>query len=207
MKLSSLYIKDIDSYEDIIDKIVSDIDDKFVGVGDNSISISKFSTYLRTVISNYLRLHYKKNYRVIITMPRVDEKLVLKDDLAKDTIKIRLLKDRVTSILNGSCNNLREYVYELIDQLDTELNHNKKFNFKDYLILQLDGFVILSASELIANFNKEYLLGALLNRQEWSKLANKSAIFNEYYNAQLINEDNRVWFARFLKKLYLHIKQ
>lgn len=206
MKISSFYLMDIDSYDDIITKITDDIEKKFYGVGKNSISISHFISYLRNILHDYLKFKYKKDYKIILTIPKIDEKIVIKEDVADNVIKIRLLKDKIDAILSGDYYDFENYINEIIDQLETELTSRKKFDFKEYLVIQLDGLVMVAQSELAPQFNKEFLLKALLNKEQWNTLSKSSAIFNEYYTAFMMSDNNKVLFANFLKKLYVAIK-
>ena len=206
MKISSFYLMNIDDYNDIIVKITNDIEEKFYGVGKSSLSIGHFISYLREVLFNYLKLKYHKNYKVILTLPKIDEKLAIKEDCTDDVIKINLNRDKIIGILTGDYYDYEDYVNEIIDQVETELTSIKKFNFKDYLVIQLDGLALVAQNEL-SKLDKEYVLKALLDKKEWLNLSKSSAIFNEYYNALLMSDENKVIFARFLKKLYLLIKE
>lgn len=205
MKISSFYLMNIDDYNDIIVKITKDIEEKFYGIGKSSLSIGHFISYLREVLFNYLKLKYKKNYKVILTLPTIDEKLAYKEDYADNVIRIKLNRDKIVSILEGDYYEYDDYINEIIDQVETELTSRKKFNLKDYLVIQMDGLVIVAQNEL-SKLDKEYVLKAILDKKEWNTLTKTSAIFNEYYNAHLLCEENKVIFARFLKKLYLEIK-
>ena len=68
MKVDTFSFNDISDYDDIIEYISNNIDAKYYGIGKNSISISKFVNYLKVVIKSYIRIKYKKNVNVILTL-------------------------------------------------------------------------------------------------------------------------------------------
>ena len=157
MKIDAFYFNDLSDYADIIEYLWSSIDEKFYGVGNNSISISRFLNYLKQVLKTYIRLKYNKNINIILVLQKTDEKLVSNNSNSTDRIKIRLSNDKIKKILDGQYPNFNEYIQELFDQLDTELTCQNKFNFNEYLTIQLNNLTTLAVAELRGSFTKRYL--------------------------------------------------
>ena len=201
MKVDTFYFNDISDYDDIIEYISNNIDAKYYGIGKNSISISKFVNYLKVVIKSYIRIKYKKNVNVILTLQREDEKLVNNYNETNGNIRIRLSNEKIGNILDGNYPRFVEYLNELFDQLETELTCENKFNFNDYLNVQLTTLTELAFQELKAGFTISYLKRNVLKKESWIKLAQKSSIFNDYYIAYMEQRIPKSLFYLFIKTI------
>lgn len=201
MKVSSFYLNDISNYDDIVGYLTETIEEKFYGIGKNSISISKFITFLKKAIKIYIRIKYQKDATIIITLPTIDEKLIQHDSMNDSVIKIRLLYENVVSILNGQYPGFREYIEELIEQLDIEITSNNKFSFIQYLQTQLDNMVDVALIELRASFSEEYLKTNIIQKDCWVKLSQQSSVFKDYYLNYMENSSNKKLFFSFLKAI------
>lgn len=201
MKVSSFYLNDISNYDDIVGYLTETIEEKFYGIGKNSISISKFITFLKKAIKIYIRIKYQKDTTIIITLPTIDEKLIQHDSMNDSVIKIRLLYENVVSILNGQYPGFREYIEELIEQLDIEITSNNKFSFIQYLQTQLDNMVDVALIELRASFSEEYLKTNIIQKDCWVKLSQQSSVFKDYYLNYMENPSNKKLFFSFLKAI------
>lgn len=201
MKVSSFYLNDISNYDDIVGYLTETIEEKFYGIGKNSISISKFITFLKKAIKIYIRIKYQKDTTIIITLPTIDEKLIQHDSMNDSVIKIRLLYENVVSILNGQYPGFREYIEELIEQLDIEITSNNKFSFIQYLQTQLDNMVDVALIELRASFSEEYLKTNIIQKDCWVKLSQQSSVFKDYYLNYMENSSNKKLFFSFLKAI------
>lgn len=198
MKVSEFYLNDISQYDDISEYLRSAIEDKFYGVGKNSIAISKFTTFLKKALKTYIRLKYEKDVVIIITFTSSDEKIVSNDN--KNIVRLRVSYDVITGILTGENLSYTDFIQELLDQLETELN-GKTFKFNEYLTLQIQSLVTIAATELKGNYSSSYLKKNITNKESWIKLSEKSSVFNDYYKAYMENTIDKSVFYAFLKSL------
>ena len=53
MKVDAFYLNDISNYDDIVEYICSTIDEKFYGIGKNSISVSRLISFLKKSLKIY----------------------------------------------------------------------------------------------------------------------------------------------------------
>lgn len=199
MKVEAFYLNDISNYEDIIDYLTNTIDNKYYGVGKNSISISRLITFLKKAIKIYVRLKYQKDINIIMTLPTIDEKLVINDTINNNLVKIRLNYDKISSILEGKFSDYQTYLEELLEQLETEITSNNKFSFTEYLTVQLTGLIDVAVLELKSNYSSSYLKHNLVNKASWIKLSQHSSVFRDYYNAYMDSPNNKKLFYTFLK--------
>ena len=201
MKIDAFYFNDLSDYDDILEYLCSSIESKYYGVGKNSISISQFINFLKQVIKIYIKLKYNKNLTVVLTLQRIEEKLVSNISDKPNQIRIRLSNDKIGDILNGTYPNFEDYIQELLDQLETEITSQNGFNFNEYLNIQVNGLVNIAMTELKASFSTEYLRENIIKKESWIKLAEKSSVFNDYYTAYMENSNNKKMFYNFLKLL------
>lgn len=205
MKVSSFYLNDLTDYNDIIEYLVSTIEDKFYGVGKNSISLSKFIHFIKKSLKCYIRLKYQKDINIIMTLPHIDEKLIYHDKNNDNLVKIRLSSDKVYNILNGEYANFEDYVYEIIEQLDTEITTDGKFSFNSYLTTQLNNMVDVALMELKSAYSDEFLKNNIIKKESWIKLSQHSAVFKDYYIQYMENPNNKKLFFTFLKLLAVNL--
>lgn len=201
MKISTLYLNDISEYEDISEYIYNQISDKYYGVGVNSISISRLLSMLRKVLRTYIKLKYQKNITLIITIPRIDEKIISNDNINNNIVKLRLSYDNVVNILNGTHTSIRQYIDEIIEQMDIELTSNNKFSFINYLTIQLPMLVDICSDELRMSYTSDILKDMIVKKDCWIKLSQQSSVFKDYYLAYMETNNNKSLFYRFLKEL------
>lgn len=198
MKIESFYLNDISEYDDIAEYINSTIQDKFYGVGKNSISVTRLISFLKKALKIYIKLKYQNDINIIMTLPSIDKKIVSHDD---GNVRIRLSYEKISNILNGNYDNYIEYIQEIIDQLETEITSKNKFNFNEYLYKQLNGLIEVALLELKCKFSNEYLKENIIKKESWIKLAQASNVFNDYYMAYMNNSKNKELFFNFLKLL------
>lgn len=201
MKIESFYLNDISNYDDIVEYINTTIDNKFYGVGKNSISISRLISFLKKSLKIYINLKYQKNLNIIMTLPSMDEKIIIHDIRNDDKVKIRLSYDKISSILNGEYEDYINYIQEIIDQLETEITSNNKFSFTEYLIVQLEGLSNMALAELRGVYSSEFLKENIVKKESWIKLSQSSNVFKDYYTAYMDNPKNKGLFYAFLKSL------
>lgn len=201
MKVDAFYLNDISNYDDIVEYIVSTIDEKFYGVGKNSIAISRIISFLKKSLKIYIKLKYQKDINIIMTLPSMDEKIVLHDIRNDDKVKIRLNYEKITDILNGQFPNLYNFIQEIVEQLETELTSNNKFSFTEYLTTKIDGLSSMALAELRGNFSIDYLKENIINKESWLKLSQNSTVFKDYYTAYMDSSKNKELFYSFLKSL------
>lgn len=201
MKVDAFYLNDISNYDDIVEYICSTINEKFYGIGKNSISVSRLISFLKKSLKIYIKLKYQKDIHIIMTLPNMDEKIVLHDIRNDDRVKIRLSYEKITNILNGRFPELYDYVQEIVEQLETELTSNSKFSFIEYLTVQLDGLSNIAIMELKGNFSSAFLKENIIKKESWLKLSQNSTIFKDYYTAYMDSSKNKELFYAFLKAL------
>lgn len=68
MKVDAFYLNDISNYDDIVEYICSTIDEKFYGIGKNSISVSRLISFLKKSLKIYIKLKYQKDIHIIMTL-------------------------------------------------------------------------------------------------------------------------------------------
>lgn len=202
MKVAEFYLNDISQYDDISEYLKCTIEDKFYGIGKNSISISRFTSYIKKALKTYIKLKYEKNVSIIITFTSSDEKIVSNDN--KNIVRLRVSYDVISGILNGEYSSYGNFINELLDQLETELNGNT-FKFNEYLVLQMNSLVTIAAMELKSNYSSTYLQKNIVKKESWIKLSEKSSVFNDYYKAYMENSISRECFYKFLKSLIVMI--
>lgn len=202
MKVAEFYLNDISQYDDISEYLKCTIEDKFYGIGKNSISISRFTSYIKKALKTYIKLKYDRDVSIIITFTSSDEKIVSNDN--KDIVRLRVSYDVVSGILNGDYSSYGNFINELLDQLETELNGNT-FKFNEYLVLQMNSLVTIAAMELKSNYSSTYLQKNIVKKESWIKLSEKSSVFNDYYKAYMENSISRECFYMFLKSLIVMI--
>lgn len=198
MKVAEFYLNDISQYDDILEYLRCTIEDKFYGVGKNSISISRFTSFIKTALKTYIKLKYDKNVSVIVTFTSSNEKIVSNDN--KNIVRLRMSYDVVSKILSGEYPYYSDFINELLDQLETELNGNT-FKFNEYLMLQMNSLVTIAAMELKGSYSSSYLKKNIVKKESWLKLTEKSSVFNDYYKAYMENSISRECFYEFLKAL------
>jgi hypothetical protein len=201
MKISTFYLNDISEYEDISEYIYKQISKKYFGVGVNSISISRLVSSLRKIIKTYIKLKYQKNISVVITIPRIEEKLISNNSLNNDIVKLRLSYDNVIKILNGTHSDIREYIDKIIEQLDIELTSNNRFSFIGYLNVQMKMLCDICMNELKLAYNSETLKDMIVKKDCWIKLSQQSSVFKDYYMQYMESSNNKNLFYTFLKEL------
>lgn len=202
MLASDFYLNDISQYDDISEYLTTMIGDKFFGIGKNSIAISKFTTYLKKILKTYIRIKYDRNVSIIITFTSSDKKIVSNDN--RNIVRLRLSYDVVLGILCGENRQYTDFVSEVLDQLETELNGNT-FKFNEYLTLQMNSLVTIAAMELKSNYTSDNLKNDIVNKECWIKLSEKSTVFNDYYKAYMENTISKSVFYSFLKALIVII--
>lgn len=200
MKISTLYLNDISEYEDISEYLYQQVK-KYYGVGVNSISISRLISLFKKILKTYIKLKYQKNIKLIITIPKIDEKIVNNDDMNNNIVKLRLSYNNVVNILNGIHTNLSGYVDEIIEQLDIELTSNNKFSFINYLTIQMDMLCDISINELKSTYETNLLKEMIVKKDSWIKLSQQSSIFKDYYISYMENPNNKKLFFSFLRGL------
>ena len=198
MKVAEFYLNDISQYDDISEYLRCTIEDKFYGIGKNSISISRFTTYIKKALKTYIKLKYDKTVSVIITFTSSNEKIVSNDN--KNIVRLRVSYDVISGILNGDYPLYSNFINELLDQLETELNGNT-FKFNEYLALQMNSLTTIAAMELKSNYSSSYLQKNIVKKESWIKLSEKSSVFNDYYKAYMENSISKESFYAFLKSL------
>lgn len=198
MRVSEFYLNDISQYDDISEYLSSVIEQRFYGIGKNSIAISKFTTFLKKALKTYIRLKYDKEVIVIMTFTSSDEKIVSNDN--KNIVRLRVSYDIMSGILSGEYPQYNDFILELLDQLETELNGNT-FKFNEYLKLQMNGLVTIAVMELKANYSSAFLKNNITNKESWIKLSEKSSVFKDYYKAYMENTIDKGVFYSFLKAL------
>ena len=201
MKVDAFYLNDISNYDDIVEYIVSTIDEKFYGVGKNSIAISRIISFLKKSLKIYIKLKYQKDINIIMTLPNMDERIVLHDIRNDDKVKIRLNYEKITDILNGQFPYLYDFIQEIVEQLEIELTSNNKFSFTEYLTTKIDGLSSMALAELRGNFSIDYLKENIINKESWLKLSQNSTVFKDYYTAYMDSPKNKGLFYAFLKSL------
>lgn len=201
MKVDAFYLNDISNYDDIVEYICSTIDSKFYGIGKNSIAISRIISFLKKSLKIYIKLKYQKDINIIMTLPSMDERIVLHDIRDDDRVKIRLNYEKISNILNGQFPNLYDYIQEIVEQLEIELTSNNKFSFTEYLTTKIDGLSNMALAELRGNFSTEYLKENIINKESWLKLSQNSTVFKDYYTAYMDSSKNKELFYTFLKSL------
>lgn len=201
MKISSFYLNDLSDYNDIIEYLTKTIESKFYGIGKNSISVSKFLSFLKKSIKCYIRLKYQKDINIIMTLPIIDEKLVYHDKSNSDIMKIRLSPDKIYSILNGMYKEFDDYIIEIIEQLDTEITSSNTFSFNSYLVKQIDNMVDVALMELKSSYSDTFLKENIVNKECWLRLSQNSSVFKDYYIQYMENSSNKKLFFTFLKNL------
>ena len=201
MKISSFYLNDISEYDDIVGYLTNTITEKFYGIGKNSISISRFMTFIKRALKSYIRIKYQKDINIIITLPTIDEKLIQHDTQNDNVVKLRLSYETVVSILIGEYETFNEYIEEIVEQLDTELTSNNKFSFIEYLTTQMPNMVDVALIELKSSFSDEYLRENIVKKDSWIKLSQESSVFKDYYLNYMENTSNKKLFFTFLKNL------
>ena len=202
MKVVEFYLNDISEYDDISEYLRNTIEEKFYGVGKNSIAISKFTTFLKRALKTYIRVKYDKDVIIIMTFTSSDEKIVSNDN--KKIVRLRVSYDVLTSILTGENHLYTDFIQELLDQLETELNGNT-FKFNEYLTLQINSLVTIAATELKGNYTDSNLKNDIVNKECWIKLSEKSTVFNDYYKAYMESSISKSVFYSFLKALIVII--
>ena len=201
MKVDAFYLNDISNYDDIVEYICSTIDEKFYGVGKNSIAISRIISFLKKSLKIYIKLKYQKDINIIMTLPSMDERIVLHDIRNDDKVKIRLNYEKISNILNGQFPNLYDYIQEIVEQLETELTSNNKFSFTEYLTVQMEGLSNIALMELKGTFTSNFLKENIINKESWLKLSQNSTVFKDYYTAYMDSSKNKELFYAFLKAL------
>ncbi len=202
MKVSSFYLNDISNYEDIVEYITDTIYHRFYGIGKNSIALTKLITFIKSSIKTYIRLKYQKQLKVIVTFPKSETRMVYQDDKAdSNLVRIRLNYDIVSSILLGQYDDIRDYINDLFEQLETEITDDNKFSFSEYLMVQIDSMVEIAKMELKASFSLDYLKEHIIKKDSWIKLSQESSVFKDYYTAYMNSASNKRLFFTFLKKL------
>lgn len=203
MKISSFYFTNISSYDEFNKSITSYIDDNFYGKGYSSLSIGRFIKYLRHEFSFYASYKFDKKINVIVTIPRIDYRLIEKKiKNNKDYIYIRLNFNKIKNILQGEYNDYDDYIDEIIEQFEEYVLQKNPGEFKQYLIIQMDNLVDICFNELSIHFDEETLKDKITKYTEWVKLSRKSAIFKEYF--ELFTSNKSLYsemFCNFLKKI------
>lgn len=208
MKVSTFYMADISEYDNFIEKLYNDIQKKFVGKGINSILISRFISYLRKEFSIYASFKLNKKTNIIIIIPRISTNLIEKTIHNNiEQIKISVEYNKLKEILSGQCENLEDYITELVEQFKEYVNDKPSLNFSKYLYLQIDNLVDICYNELISIYQPKIIYENLMKNKGWIKLSRKSSIFNDYYNLFQQNKiENKNIFHNFLYKLALKLK-
>ena len=208
MKVSTFYMADISEYDNFIEKLYNDIQKKFVGKGINSILISRFISYLRKEFSIYASFKLNKKTNIIIIIPRISTNLIEKTIHNNiEQIKIRVEYNKLKEILSGQCENLEDYINELVEQFKEYVNDKPSLNFSKYLYLQIDNLVDICYNELISIYKTKIIYENLMKNKGWIILSRKSSIFNDYYNLFQQNKiENKNIFHNFLYKLALKLK-
>lgn len=208
MKVSTFYMADISEYDNFIEKLYNDIQKKFVGKGINSILISRFISYLRKEFSIYASFKLNKKTNIIIIIPRISTNLIEKTIHNNiEQIKIRVEYNKLKEILSGQCENLEDYINELVEQFKEYVIDKPSLNFSKYLYLQIDNLVDICYNELISIYQPKIIYENLMKNKGWIILSRKSSIFNDYYNLFQQNKiENKNIFYNFLYKLALKLK-
>lgn len=198
MKISSFYLNDVSNYEDIVEYITNTIDNKFYGVGKNSISFTRLISFIKQSITAFVRLKYQKHIKVIVSFPKSETKIAYQDEyLDRNLVKIRLNYDIIRLILLGEYDNIKEYIKEIFEQLETEITDNNKFSFTEYLTVQMNSMVEIAKIEL--NINE--IRDDIIKKEKWIKFAQQSSVFNDYYKLYMESPSNKKLFFTFLKEL------
>ena len=209
MKVSTLYLADISEYDNFIEKLFNEINKKFVGKKINSILISRFISYLRKEFSAYASIKLNKKINVLVYIPRISTN-VIESNICNDInkIKIRINYDKLNEILEGKCENLEDYINELVSQFNDYVLEKPTYNFSNYLSLQIDNLVDICYNELICTYQPMILFNKIMKNKGWLTLSRKSSIFNDYYKLFQQNKiENKNIFHKFLYKLILKIKE
>lgn len=208
VKQNKKIVADISEYDNFIEKLYNDIQKKFVGKGINSILISRFISYLRKEFSIYASFKLNKKTNIIIIIPRISTNLIEKTIHNNiEQIKIRVEYNKLKEILSGQCENLEDYINELVEQFKEYVNDKPSLNFSKYLYLQIDNLVDICYNELISIYQPKIIYENLMKNKGWIILSRKSSIFNDYYNLFQQNKiENKNIFHNFLYKLALKLK-
>lgn len=200
MNIFNLYYNDIDKYYDYIEDLYNSISNNFYGKGINPQNISKLLFYIKKEIYKYLKTKYNKDYKIIITLIKDDNKIIKYDSLSDDIIKIRLLYEKINNILKGSEISIIDYLKEIFDQLEVELESKKRFSFINYLIIQMKSLVELAYIELQFHYKPKDIESMIIDKTSWIILSNSSKVFKDYYMTY-IQENNKKVFYCFIKLL------
>lgn len=200
MNIFNLYYNDIDKYYDYIEDLYNSISNNFYGKGINPQNISKLLFYIKKEIYKYLKTKYNKDYKIIITLIKDDNKIIKYDSLSDDIIKIRLLYEKINNILKGSEISIIDYLKEIFDQLEVELESKKRFSFINYLIIQMKSLVELAYIELQFHYKPKDIESMIVDKTSWIILSNSSKVFKDYYMTY-IQENNKKVFYCFIKLL------
>lgn len=203
MKVSTLYLTDISDYDNFMQKIISDIESTFVGSHFNSITLSRFISYLRQEFTNYAHIKFDIKTNVIITINRISLNLIEKNvDNNKNVIKIILNLEKIKDLLNGKLDNLEDFISEIIEQFNDFMIENKENNFSQYLSVQIKNLSFICFTELSVKMDKNIIKKFLKHTYGWIKLSHQSSIFNDYY--QLFCSDRKQFgkiFFKFIRML------
>ena len=166
MKVSTFYMADISEYDNFIEKLYNDIQKKFVGKGINSILISRFISYLRKEFSIYASFKLNKKTNIIIIIPRISTNLIEKTIHNNiEQIKIRVEYNKLKEILSGQCENLEDYINELVEQFKEYVIDKPSLNFSKYLYLQIDNLVDICYNELISIYQPKIIYENLMKNK------------------------------------------
>jgi len=204
MKITSFYYNDMSEYDNFLEKLINEIDERFYGTGYNSLNVGRFIGFFRNEVTKYIDIKFNKKIHLVVLLPKNDQPFIEKSLVNRvEEIKVYLSYDRIKDLLNGSDSFYAEYIESLIEQIDSEVNQEISTDFNDYLIIQMKNLVTLCYGELTQSYSKSFISNNLKKPESWVKLARQSAIFNDYYNYYKQDKaSHKTVFTKFLQMLY-----
>lgn len=197
MKLGTFYFED-NLDDDFYGTILSNIVDKFMYRDISSQIVSSLISYLRMELMKYIKKTYKKNVRIIVLLHSSDEKLIQSTTFLDCEIKVVLNKNKIIKIILGDEILLSDYVYQIIDEINTFLTQKNKLQSIDYMKYNMKELAELCKIELISKLGEDNVLN-LLKEKHYSELSSVSPIFNDYFQCFL--NGRKKLFNFFIEKM------
>lgn len=200
MKISSFELNDSE-YDEYVEFIGDNIFKLFFNKGLTPLNLGKIIQFLRREFTNYFIKKYNKKIKFMVILPRNNHEFIDKEIKDKrEIIKIYLSYEKISNYLLGNDINFVDYIYQLIDQIESMLKCQTN-HFNNYLIIQMDVLLDICFNELSV-YSNSYLKNNLLKTSAWIKLSKQSSVFNDYFNFyQADKEKNKKIFYIFLTKL------
>lgn len=203
MKISQLDIAISEDYDNFAEKMIETITNNFYGIGYNSISMTKFLSYLRKEFYLYAKVKFNKDVLIKVIFPSVKKRFIEKTIIdRKEEISLKITSEKIKDILNAQDTEFEDIIYDLVNQFESYINNDKSKDYRKYLISQIEGLSSICSNELKLEYSKEMIKRNLIKPEGWRRLSKKSSIFNDYYN--LFNQDKEKFekiFMHFLKNI------